>query len=355
MKYKPIELLPNIPTMQPIVDILIPKLPLSSSSGKVPNVNAQIWGVLSSNGDVDENTKNRLQYFALSNFGLKKHNGYSQAIVDAFSRESRFNTIMWNHWIAVELFLIDKFCRYPFGNIYPFDHNRFNFTHIKAPQELDHVWKIDFTSNIIPKKMNPICIGIQLTTRNSVLDAFQTESINVHKTMPKKKITVMKNSKHINWREDISNAYPSILRPDMTGYMVVNWRISEHNKVENIFQDAFNQRTSNGMPHWWPSLYLPRDTRQDLWKIWLAYHQSLTRFHNFLCKEQKKWQNALTNHIEELQIHEQFAVVKKFLPRSKELRHTFFTDFHTKNPKYKDGNLLCDISYFLHNDLLLRK
>ena len=58
--------------------------------------------------------------------------------------------------------------------------------------------------------------------------------------------------------------------------------------------------------------------------------------------------------MEDLYVHkyQKYAVMRKFMPANKELNHTIFTDFYSSKAKSKDGNLLCNISYFLHDGLL---
>lgn len=254
---------------------------------------------------------------------------------------------MANPGLAFEFFLVDHLYKYPF------QHNKLAFSHVKASLYLDHTWKVDFVSNIIPKKWEPISIWVQLTTQHSKLHPFHK---NPDREAKQKKKIVMKNSEPIAGGDDILSGYPSAMQPDMTAYMVVNGSINEMINIQknNVFQDAFRERVAQGMSKWWPSPYLPKNIRQDFWKLWLAYYQSLVQFYTFLDEEKKKWSVAFTHEMEDLFVHkdDHFAVMRKFIPAHKELNHTIFTDFYSSKAKSKDGNLLCNISYFLHDGLL---
>lgn len=329
------------------MDSLISSLPLSHHEHPI---NTQLRWLLSDKIS-DKNMYKYLQYFALSNFRGPEYTigryNHAQELIDTFSWEEKFDKIMSNAWMAFEFFLVDHLYRYPF------EHNKLSFSHIKASPYLDHTWKIDFVSNLSPKKETPISIGIQLTTQHSNLHPFHR---NHEKSSKKKKTIVMDNSSLITLWDDVLQAYPSVLQPNMTAYMVVNGSINEliNTHKNNVFQTAFHERVAHGLRKWWPSPYLPKEVRQDLGKLWYAYYQSLVEFYNFLDAEKKKWSSAFTDEMEDLfvQKDQRYAVMRKFIPKYKELNHTIFTDFYSKKAKSKDGNLLCNISYFLHDGLL---
>lgn len=128
------------------MDALVSKLPLSHHTHPI---NTQLRGLLSDKIS-DEDMYKHLQYFALSNFRGPEYTigryNHAQELVDTFSWEEKFDKIMANPGLAFEFFLVDHLYKYAF------QHNKLAFSHVKASLYLDHIWKVDFVSNIIPKK-----------------------------------------------------------------------------------------------------------------------------------------------------------------------------------------------------------
>ena len=182
---------------------------------------------------------------------------------------------LWNCWVALEFFLLDKLIRKNKKN----DEISFE----KWPLEFDNE-KIDFLSSY-QLENDRIIIWNQLTTTES-------KRINNKDNEVRWVWDRLDNQK---WKINENN-FSITQIPDLPILFVINSKTSrEVNKWigsrTNILKEAYLKWKDEGFKEWWPSLYLEEDIQRELDLISISYTEIIKEFIRFIKEEnlEKPW------------------------------------------------------------------